>query len=85
MEADQRSFAAWLRAQRASLRVLQEDAAKEFGVSRATLSAWENGEQLPSRIEYLVKIAAWAEVDPIDVFVLCAEDSGRMTAAREAS
>jgi transcriptional regulator with XRE-family HTH domain len=56
-------FARWLRAARASLDQTQAQAAARISVSRATVSAWENGISVPLKISELLALAAWYPVE----------------------
>lgn len=78
---DMPNLAAWLRARRAVLRSTQEEVATALGVSVVLLSQWENGHTLPNKVEQVIKLAAWGEVDAVDVFTLCARDAERMSGA----
>jgi len=70
-------FGAWLRGVRAARRERQPDVTAALGINRTTYSRWEMEDELPKKLEHILRLSRWSGVPRGEIFELIAADMVR--------
>jgi len=73
----QQSFGSWLRGVRGSRQQRQKDVTAALRINRTTYSRWETEDDLPKKLEFILRLAAWSGVPRGEIFELIAADMVR--------
>ena len=79
----QQSFGSWLRGVRGSRQQRQKDVTAALRINRTTYSRWETEDDLPKKLEFILRLAAWSGVPRGEIFELIASDMADRAGAGE--